>query len=157
MNIVPLRQEFIPRVINLMELGAPYIWARTASDYWLYANLFSSTCPIALIDGEVAGAVMAFRSQENPDDVYVQDVMTHPDHRGRGVARALLAVVRNRATAWGCKRLYLTSEPTNTAAHAAWTSMGFTNLPGDQVVHGVSVISDFKGPGKDRAVYQLDV
>lgn len=69
MNIVPLHQDLIPQVIALMEQGAPYIRARTYSDYWLYARLFSSSCPVAVIEGEIAGAVTAFRSQDEPCDV----------------------------------------------------------------------------------------
>jgi GNAT superfamily N-acetyltransferase len=157
MKVTPLEQKLIPQVIHLMELGAPYIRPRTYSDYWLYAQLFSSSCPVALADNNVIGAVMAFRSQEEPHDVYVQDVMTHPEHRKQGVATALLAAVHKRAADWGCSRIYLTSEPDNSAAHAAWTSMGFRNIPGDYAASGVSVITAFKGPGKDRAVYQLDL
>ena len=155
MIINALAVEHLPAVRELMTLGAPYVRARDLSDYWLYASLFSSTCPLALDgDGRVLGAVIALRSQDQPEDVYVQDVMVRPDARGAGIATALLAVVADRATGWGCRRLYLTSEPGNTAAHAAWLSMGFTNLPGDQRVNGVEVITAFKGPGKDRAVYQ---
>jgi GNAT superfamily N-acetyltransferase len=155
MKIVRLGQDLIPEVIALMERGAPYIRPRTASDYWAYARLFSSTCPLALVDEQVVGAVMAFRSQDDPDDVYVQDVMVDPDHRREGIAHQLIVSVRDRATAWGCRRLYLTSEPANTAAHATWLALGFTNVAGDVVIGGVSVKVDFKGPGKDRAVYEL--
>jgi hypothetical protein len=87
--ITPLRPERIGEVLHLMELGQPYISARTLSDYWLYATLFFSTCPIA-------GAVMAFRSQDEPADVYVQDVMTHPQHRRRGVTPARASWARQR-------------------------------------------------------------
>ncbi|WP_236567856.1 MULTISPECIES: GNAT family N-acetyltransferase [unclassified Nocardiopsis] len=156
MIITPLRPERIGDVLRLMELGDPYISARTLSDYWLYATLFSSTCPIAVEDDDtVAGAVIAFRSQDDPADIYVQDVMTHPQHRRRGITRALLESVRSQAETWGCQRLYLTSEPENEAAHTSWTALGFENVPGDHEVNGVSVISDFKGPGRSRAVYQL--
>lgn len=156
MIVTPLRPERIGEVLHLMELGEPYISARILSDYWLYATLFSSTCPIAVADDTtVVGAVIAFRSQDDPADVYVQDVMTHPQHRRRGIMRALLQSVRSQAEAWGCQRLYLTSEPDNEAAHASWTALGFVNVPGDHEINGVSVISDFKGPGRDRAVYQL--
>lgn len=110
---------------------------------------------MALADNRVVGAVVAFRSQDDPGDVYVQDVATHPEHRQRGVARTLLATIRKVATGWGCARLYLTSEPDNAAAHAVWRSMGFVNLPGDRNVAGISVTTNFKGPGRDRAVYQL--
>ena len=75
--------------------------------------------------------------------------------RRQGVAKVLLTTVRERATAWGCNRLYLTSEPANSTAHATWLSLGFVNTPGDHDVCGVSVTADFKGPGKDRAVYEL--
>ncbi|MCY9786966.1 GNAT family N-acetyltransferase [Nocardiopsis sp. EMB25] len=158
MIVTPLHPERIGEVLHLMELGEPYISARTLSDYWLYATLFSSTCPIAVADdGTIAGAVMAFRSQDDPADVYVQDVMTHPRHRRQGITRALLNSVRSQAEVWGCRRLYLTSEPDNDVAHASWTALGFVNVPGDREVNGVSVISDFKGPGRHRAVYQLSL
>lgn len=157
MKISPLGQRDIPDVIELMKLGEPYIRPRTASDYWLYANLFSSTCPIARDNGHLVGAIMAFRSQDNPDDLYIQDVITHPEHRRKGVTSALLDTVYERATALGVVRLYLTSEPDNTTAHNTWTRRGFVNLPGDQEINGVSVISDYKGPGKHRAVYELHI
>jgi GNAT superfamily N-acetyltransferase len=157
MKITKLSQDLIPQVYALMELGEPYVRVRTHSDYWLYARLFSSTCPVALAGNDVAGAVIAFRSQDDPDDVYVQDVMVHPTYRKQGVANALMAAVRDRAATWGGKRLYLTSEPENAVAHAAWLSMGYINVPGDRCVNGVWVTAGFKGPGKDRAVYQLSL
>lgn len=49
----------------------------------------------------------------------------------------------------------LTSEPGNRAADASWRAIGWASVPGDQEVDGVQVIADFKGPGKDRAVYEL--
>jgi GNAT superfamily N-acetyltransferase len=157
MIITPLRVPLIPAVVHLIELGTPFVWPRTSSDYWLYAELFSSTCPVAIGNEEVIGVVIAFRSQDKPDDVYVQDVVSHPNHRRRGITRSLLDTVWQQATAWGCRRLYLTSEPTNSVAHATWLSLGFTNIAGDKTVDGVSVISEYKGPGKDRAVYELKI
>ncbi|MFG1793981.1 GNAT family N-acetyltransferase [Nocardia sp. NPDC049149] len=155
MIVQPLNQKQIPDVIALMGLGEPYITPRTYSDYWLYATLFSSTCPLAVIDDELAGAVIGFRSQDDPDELYVQDVMTHPSYRRKGVVRELLNDVLSRAKAMDCRRVYLTSEPSNHVAHKTWTTLGFTNVPGDDIVDGVSVITDFKGPGKTRAVYEF--
>lgn len=150
--------EMIDDVERLMGLGAPYVRARGASDYWLYATLFSSTCPVAVDDGVLAGAVVAMRSQDDPGDVYVQDVMVHPGHRRRGIATGLLGVVTGQGRRWGARRLYLTSEPGNTAADAAWRRLGFTNLPGDTTTDaGIQVVSDFKGRGRHRAVYQRDL
>lgn len=157
MIVIPLGRPLIPAVEQLISHGAPYIRLRTSSDYWLYSELFASTCPVAVENEQVIGVVIAFRSQDKPEDVYIQDVMTHPDHRRRGIARALLDVVRQRAVMWGCERLYLTSEPENAASHATWLSLGFTNIPGDRTDNGVFVTSNYKGPGKHRAVYQLNI
>ncbi|MEV7227257.1 GNAT family N-acetyltransferase [Polymorphospora sp. NPDC051019] len=157
MQIRMLDTELIPQVMAVMAKGVPFIRVRTESDYWLYATLFASTCPVALAEGEVVGAVIAMRSQETPQDVYIQDVITHPHLRRQGVAGMLIASLTERAAAWGCQRVWLTSEPDNDAAHASWIALGFRNRPGDRTEHGVEVVNDFKGPGKDRAVYQLDI
>lgn len=119
MKTRPLSQHDIPAVIDLMELGAPFVRPRTESDYWLYANLFSGTCPVTVDGDDLLGAVIAFRSQDHPEDIYVQDVVTHPDHRRRGITKALLNAVRDEALRFSCTRLYLTSEPENEAAHHA--------------------------------------
>jgi GNAT superfamily N-acetyltransferase len=155
MIISRLDESYVLAVEDLICLGEPYVRPRTQSDYWLYAHLFSSTCPVALIDGKVVGVIIAFRSQDNPADIYVQDVMTHPDHRRKGLTRLMVGAVRSQAERWGCHRIYLTSEPENGAAHAAWSALGFVNVKGDYSVDGVHVVADYKGPGKDRAVYQL--
>lgn len=157
MIIEPLSADRIGQVIDLMGTGTPYITPRTWSDYWLYATLFSATCPVAVAEDTVLGAIIAFRSQDHPEDIYLQDVITHPDHRRRGITGLLLDAVRAQGKTWGCARLYLTSEPDNTTAHATWTTLGFTNTPGDDTVNGISVITDYKGPGKTRAVYESPV
>ncbi|MFC6011112.1 GNAT family N-acetyltransferase [Nocardia lasii] len=155
MIIEPLSIPRIAEVIALTNTGAPHLLPRTRSDYWAYATLFSTTCPVAMIDQRVVGSVIAFRSQDDPDDIYIQDVITHPDYRRRGITRTLIDTVAGRGVEWGCRRLYLTSEPDNVSAHAAWTALGFTNAAGDYEVGGISVITDYKGPGRSRAVYEL--
>jgi hypothetical protein len=39
--------------------------------------------------------------------------------------------------------------------HATWNALGFTNIPEDHTINGISVITDFKGLGRSRAVYEL--
>jgi GNAT superfamily N-acetyltransferase len=155
MEVRELSLDLISQVQELMDYGFPFIRKRTDSDYWLYSQLFASSCPVAMINDEVAGAIIAFRSQTNADDVYIQDVITHPKYRKQGVSKVLLTHLQKQAVEWGCARIYLTSEPNNTIAHRVWLSLGFTNLLGDIEIEGISVFTDFKGPGKDRAVYQL--
>ncbi|GAB3138445.1 hypothetical protein GCM10027290_05810 [Micromonospora sonneratiae] len=130
MKVVPATTDRIPDVETLLALGKPYIKLRVSSDYWLYAKLFSTTCPVAVPDGEVVGCV---------------------------IARSLVGDVRRQAFRWGCRCLYLTSEPDNRPAHDAWLPLGFVNTDGDRWADGVSVIFDYKGLGKQRAVYECRV
>jgi GNAT superfamily N-acetyltransferase len=154
-QIRPLGYTDIAAVMALMRLGEPYIRVRAGSDYWLYTHLFADTCPVAVIGQQLVGAAIAFCSQRDPRDVYVQDVVTHPQWRRQGVTRGLIGDISRKAAGRDCMRLYLTSEPQNRAAHDAWLALGFTNLPGDFQSDGIEVTADFKGPGMHRAVYQL--
>jgi len=155
MKTANLTQDLAPAVQELMALGEPYVRVRTDSDYWLYARLFSTTCLVALDDRDLPlAAVIAFRSQDDPGDVYIQDVITHPGARRTGAASSLITELAAVAARLGCTRLWLTSEPDNTSAHATWLSLGFINVAGDRTIHGVAVINDFKGPGKHRSVYE---
>ena len=106
-------------------------------------------------DEQVIGAVIAFHSQTNSADTYIQDVMGHPAYQRKGVASDLISHVVTRARDAGRARIYLTSEPENAAAHETWTRLGFKNRPGTYREGAVEIIEDFKGPGKDRAAYDL--
>jgi GNAT superfamily N-acetyltransferase len=133
----------------LAELNAPFVLPRSESDYWLYAELFAQTCPVAVGDnGQIIGAVLGFRSQSAPSEVYLQDVTTHPSWRRKGVTRRLVTFVRDQAQGWGCQRLWLTSEVASLAAHATWLVLGFRNMPGDYRVGGVEIVTDYKGPAR---------
>lgn len=48
--------------------------------------------------------MITFRSQDDPHGVYLQDVMTHPGYRRRGMTKALLNALRPKAEGWGCRR-----------------------------------------------------
>lgn len=157
MQLTQLAVENISTLKRLMEQGAPYIRVRSESDYWLYAELFADTCPVMVEDGQVIGAVLAFHSQLNATDTYVQDVMVAPRYRRKGVASDLVAYVADSARAAGRTRIYLTSEPDNIAAHETWTRLGFSNRPGTRRDRGIEIIENYKGPGKDRAVYDLNL
>ncbi|GLZ57778.1 GNAT family N-acetyltransferase [Micromonospora sp. NBRC 107095] len=39
---------------------------------------------IAILDGELVGCPVATRSQDDPAEIYLQDVMTDPNRRRRG-------------------------------------------------------------------------
>lgn len=59
------------------------------------------------------------------DHWYLGVLATHPDHQGRGLARAVTAPIRDLADSQGLECCLETSKPTNKAIYAA---LGFTEV-----------------------------
>ncbi|GAA1077378.1 GNAT family N-acetyltransferase [Nocardiopsis composta] len=62
-------------------------------------------------------------------EVEVRALAVSPAARGRGVARALMAEVEERAAARGAGRVVLSTQPAMAAAQRLYASRGFTRLP----------------------------
>lgn len=58
--------------------------------------------------------------------LFVDDLVTHPDHRSSGMATALLTHLTERARASGCHRVELDSGTTNVTAHRFYHARGMT-------------------------------
>ena len=146
-------------LVELFDGAGPFVAARGMSDYWLYARLFGSTCLcVRDDDGSPIAVLISFRDQSpGSNEIYVQDVAVHPAHRRGGYGKVLLEELHRRAEEWGVSRVWLTSEPENTAARALWARYGYENLPADYEESGVWITCDLKGPGKDRAVFERRV
>ena len=99
--------------------------------HWLETRQ-SSGLPVlvAEIDGEVAG--YASYGPWRPKSGYrftVEDsVYTHPDHRGRGVANALMPVLLDRARADEVHTIVAGIESTNTVSIALHEKYGFRRV-----------------------------
>lgn len=72
----------------------------------------------ARLDGRLVGIThfLVHPSTSGPDGCYLQDLFTAPDARGKGVARALIAAVADRAQAHDCARVYWSTQASNTTA-----------------------------------------
>ncbi|NCT41262.1 MAG: GNAT family N-acetyltransferase [Alphaproteobacteria bacterium] len=55
---------------------------------------------------------------------YMQDVFVDPDHRGKGIARAMIKHLERIAKAEKWARLYWIAEETNVAAQALYKTLG---------------------------------
>lgn len=94
-----------------------------------YGLLWEEASPVASLDGELVAAVLTVRRApwpDTPDHPFVIETFTAPDHRRRGLARALLSVTFDAVAGsddGGC--LALRVDPANTAALALYRSLGF--------------------------------
>ncbi|MCG7394131.1 GNAT family N-acetyltransferase [Microvirga sp. ACRRW] len=78
---------------------------------------------VALLDGKIVGIVhyLYHRSTwTTADYCYLQDLFTAEEARGRGVGRALIEAVYERAKADGAARVYWLTHETNTDAQALY-------------------------------------
>jgi len=90
-------------------------------------------------DGAVAGGLLGTVMLEpwhdgsevarDQQDAEVRALAVAPQAQGRGVGRALMLAVIDRARAAGARRLLLSTQPTMEAAQALYLSLGFARLP----------------------------
>jgi ribosomal protein S18 acetylase RimI-like enzyme len=153
-RLVALRDVDPSRLISIATECEPFVRPRSESDYWLYGRLFSTTCRAIVEASGAVAFIVAFRNQDDPDELYIQDVAVGRDFRRRGYGHVLVEDVLNTAMTWGVTRVWLTSEPENAAARHTWSRLGFMNLPADRQVDGIWVTANLKGPGRDRAVFE---
>jgi hypothetical protein len=62
-NVEPITEADVGDLIRLFDTAGPFVAARTLSDYWLYARLFSATCLCIHARSQVVAAVIAFKDQ----------------------------------------------------------------------------------------------
>jgi GNAT superfamily N-acetyltransferase len=153
-RLVLLHEVPSARLIEIAADCEPFVRPRQESDYWLYGRLFSTTCKALIAEGVAEGFIVAFRSQDDPDELYIQDVAITARARRRGCATMLLEDVVQTAKSWSVSRVWLTSEVENRPARQLWARLGFVNLPTGRQVDGAWVTEGLKGPGRDRVIYQ---
>ena len=74
--------------------------------------------------GMCTGQLVVSTAEGGPA-LLVEDVVVDPDHRGRGVGRALLAALADWASSRGVRRLQLLADGTNGPALAFYDRLGW--------------------------------
>lgn len=77
---------------------------------------------VAELDGELIGYAGLWAIME---EGHITNVAVHPDHRRKGLARILVMQLMDAGEKNGLERFTLEVRPSNTAALALYTSLGF--------------------------------
>jgi ribosomal protein S18 acetylase RimI-like enzyme len=70
-----------------------------------------------------------YRQIAGPDEAEVQLLAVHPDARGQGIGRTLLAACQDKASRRGYARMVLSTQPTMRAAHRVYELAGYSRNP----------------------------
>jgi predicted GNAT superfamily acetyltransferase len=104
---------------------------------------FRETSFVAERDGELAGFIVGFLSQTQPEEAYVHFVGVNPAERGSGLGRELYERFFEVAQAHGRRRVSCVTSPRNSGSLAFHTALGFEPSPPQ---------AGYDGPGEDRVV-----
>jgi predicted GNAT superfamily acetyltransferase len=104
---------------------------------------FRETSFVAEREGELAGFLVGFLSQSEPEQAYVHFVGVSPAERGTGLGRDLYERFFAAARAAGRTRVSCVTSPANTGSVAFHTAIGFEPS---------APRAGYDGPGEDRIV-----
>ncbi len=119
----------------------------------LFFKHFKDTSFIIEENNEVVGFLIGFVSQAYPNQAYVHFMGIHPQHRRKDYGRQLYQKFFKAVKQKGCDSVHLVTSPVNKKSIAFHMHIGFQIVEGDCIVDGVSVNTDYDGPGEDRVAF----
>ncbi len=88
------------------------------------------------VDGRFAAAVTISRQGSDAQRWYIANVATHPDYRGRGLARTLVTVALDRIRTRGGRYALLDVRADNEPAYRLYRGLGFHHLETATILKG---------------------
>jgi ribosomal protein S18 acetylase RimI-like enzyme len=108
--------------------------------------------------GEPIGFLTGYVSPEHPDEAVLHLLGVDPNHRRRGIGRALVASFLADATAHGSTKTTALAWPDEPIAIAFFRALGFRPYdgPGSQNLFGTPAIPDHESEGEDRVMFEWE-
>ena len=136
--IRPLTDDDVAAVVDLWgATGLTRPWNDPLSDIRRSRAVWPNLLLVAHDDEDVVGSVMAGYDGHRG---WLYYLATLPSHRGRGIARALVAEAEARLTALGCPKVMLMVRSDNTAVLEFYDALDYTRETA--VLTGKRLIAD---------------
>ncbi|MBN1621708.1 MAG: ribosomal protein S18-alanine N-acetyltransferase [Endomicrobiales bacterium] len=153
LKFLPFGKEHIPEVLSIENLSFPEPWSREMFEREI--SLPISRFFIAKTDYRIVGYTGYWKIL---NEAHLTNLAIHPEYRGMGLGRKLLAYVINNVTQQDIEKILLEVRESNEAAKRLYISMGF-NVTGlrpkyygtENAVLMEKNIKDFKSNSKQTA------
>ena len=105
--------------------------------------------------GSPIGFAIGYSSQDRPDEAVLHLIGVDPNHRRRGVGRALLESFLADAAGAGALSVTALAWPGDPIPIAFFRALGFRpdDGPESRNLYGTPAVPDYDGPGEDRIVF----
>ncbi len=149
-----LEEDFVA-IAELAEDCSPMATERK-SIYHIFTKFFKSTSLVAeLPSGKIAGFLLGFISQENPEEAYIHLLGIDSKVRRRGVGKALVEKFLDISTLKGCKKVLLITKPINWNSISFYRKLEFLEDKSQDTINimGVSAVRNYDGMGEHMVVF----
>jgi GNAT superfamily N-acetyltransferase len=124
--------QFVRDLAEYEQLAHEVVATRADFERALFAEHPKAFCDIAEWDGEPAGFALwfyNFSTFRGRHGIYLEDLYVRPEHRGRGIGKALLQGLAQRAAAEGLARVEWAVLDWNAPAIRFYEGLGAMLLP----------------------------
>ena len=148
-------EEDFVKIADLAEKCSPMVTERN-SIYHIFTKFFKSTSLVVELDsGELAGFLLGFVSQEDPEEAYMHLLCVDPKIRTRGIGKSLVEKFFEAVSLKGWKKVYLITKPINWKSISFYRNLGFLEEKKGNIINimGASAIRNYNGMGEHMVVF----
>ncbi|UTW61306.1 GNAT family N-acetyltransferase [bacterium SCSIO 12741] len=120
----------------------------------LFFKHFTGTSLIARSEELIAGFIIGFISQDNPELAYVHFIGVNPDFREQKLGKRLYDSFFKKVAKQGIQEVECVTSIDNKASIQFHRKMGFRIVPGSSEKKGISYTQDYDGPEEHRVVFR---
>lgn len=118
-------------VIDLLQSISPYVPSVEGyDDIWVEFSQQEDVIALVVEEGGLAvgyGVVMIERKIRGGKVGHIEDIVTHPQHRGKGLGRELVEALSQEAFSLGCYKVALHCQPHNVSFYEKCGFLGSGN------------------------------
>lgn len=149
MEIMNLKKENIPAVMELLSNGKPYVLPHHDYVYWIMEGYFPSSNYVVSEDNKVIGFICALPSIDKKC-YFIWQIVVDVDYRGKKIASKLVDRIIEESKVHGYNKLELTINKDNKASYKLFQRIA--------IKHNSSLIKigEYKYKDLEEILYSID-